>query len=330
MNKNANGALARAKKLTPEQRKEISKKAVQTKKYLASLPKVAYQGDLKIGDMSFNCRVLDDGTRLILSSDIQDKFGSSGGKTYKVKENAEKESSGPLPIFVASKPLIPFISRVFDESDLIPVECNNGGKIEKGYRAEILPKVCEVWLQASDAGVLQKQQFPKVKKAEILIRGLAQVGIVALVDEATGYQKNRERDALAKILEKFVAKELQPYMKTFDADYYEEMFRLRGIKYPPAIANYRPQYFGTLTNDIVYKRLAPNILEALKSEAKKVKKNHKLFQHLTADYGRQELIKHLGTVVGLMKVSKDWDDFISLLDRVKPKIPSIKQETEEK
>lgn len=87
---------------------------------------------------------------------------------------------------------------------------------------------------------------------------------------------------------------------------------------------------SAITNDIVYKRLAPNILEALKSEAKKVKKNHKLFQHLTADYGRQELIKHLGTVVGLMKVSKDWDDFISLLDRVKPKIPSIKQETEEK
>ena len=106
------------------------------------------------------------------------------------------------------------------------------------------------------------------------------MGIVALIDEATGYQKDRERDALAKILEAYVAKELQPYIKTFDADFYQEMFRLRGLPYPPEKVNFRPQYFGTLTNNIVYDRLGPGIKDALKKEAKKVEKPHKLFQHL--------------------------------------------------
>jgi len=39
------------------------------------------------------------------------------------------------------------------------------------------------------------------------------VGIIALVDEATGYQRLREELALASILEKFIAKEPQPWTK---------------------------------------------------------------------------------------------------------------------
>jgi hypothetical protein len=152
-----------------------------------------------------------------------------------------------------------------------------------------------------------------------LQHGFATVGIIALVDEATGYQKDRARDALAKILEAFVAKELQPWVKTFDSDYYEHMFRLRGLPYPPETSNLRPQYFGKLTNDIVYRRLAPGVLDALKDEAKKSDKKGKLFQHLTAGYGRQELLKHLGSVVTLMKISTGWTDFMQKLNQISPR-----------
>ena len=47
------------------------------------------------------------------------------------------------------------------------------------------------------------------------MRGLARVGIIALVDEATGFQRIREERALATILEKFIAKEIQPWAMTF-------------------------------------------------------------------------------------------------------------------
>jgi hypothetical protein len=173
-------------------------------------------------------------------------------------------------------------------------------------------------LEARDRDLLNTERYQIVaRQCEVLLRGFARIGIIALVDEATGYQKDRARDALAKILEAYVTKELQPWVRTFDPDYYEQMFRLRGLPYPPEKVTYRPAYFGHLTNDIVYSRLAPGVLSALKDEARKdEKKGTKLFQHLTAGYGRQELLKHLGMVVGLMKISTDWKDFMQKINRV--------------
>ena len=175
-------------------------------------------------------------------------------------------------------------------------------------------------LNARDQGLCDSQRRQIIaKQCEILIRGFARVGIVALVDEATGYQRDRARDALAKILEAYVAKEIQPYIKTFDASYYENMFRLRGLPYPPEKEHYRPSYFGHLTNNIIYDRLAPGVLSALKEEAKKNMKKTHLHRHLTAGFGRQELLKHLGLTIGFMKDSDNWDSFIAKLDRIAPR-----------
>ncbi len=101
--------------------------------------------------------------------------------------------------------------------------------IANGIDARNLSKVCNVWLKARDAGnVLTKPQERIAIAADILVRGFAETGIVALVDEATGYQDVRAKDALAKILEAFIAKELRKWVSTFPLDYYKELFRLRG------------------------------------------------------------------------------------------------------
>lgn len=76
------------------------------------------------------------------------------------------------------------------------------------------------------------------------------------------------KDALARILEAFIAKELQPYVQTIPEGYYRELFRLRGAAYTPTSVK-RPQYFGHLTNDIIYARLAPQVLEELSKRGKR-------------------------------------------------------------
>ncbi len=167
--------------------------------------------------------------RIISEHGLSAAFGTSGGKTYRLREKNADEDVGPMPLFVASKALRPFIGGVFGHGDLDAIEYVENGKILVGHDASILPKVCEVWLAAKDADALQDSQLGKAKRAEILVRGLAQVGIAALIDEATGYQKDRARDELAKILEAFVAKELQAWVKTFPASFYEHLFRLRGL-----------------------------------------------------------------------------------------------------
>ena len=157
-------------------------------------------------------------------------------------------------------------------------------------------------------------------KAAILMRGLAHVGIIALVDEATGYQDERARDALARILEAFVARELRKWIKTFPADFYRELFRLRGWKYTGKVQ--RPAYVGHLTNDLVYARLAPGVLVELRrinpvnEHGNRKNKHH---QWLTEDLGHPKLLQHLSALVALMRASQTWEQFKEMVNRALPK-----------
>src|SRR5262249_49742435 len=153
---------------------------------------------------------------------------------------------------------------------------------------------------------------------EILIRGLANVGIIALVDEATGYQRTRARDELAKILEAFVAKEIQKYLKTFDLEFYELMCELRGE--PLDRVKKKPLYFGKLTNNLVYERLAPGLLQKLQEvnpvipETGRRKRTHT--RHLTPDFGHPKLKEFLAGLTSSMKFAKQigmkWADFLKV------------------
>jgi hypothetical protein len=89
----------------------------------------------------------------------------------------------------------------------------------------------ERWVSARAAGKLQEQQLDKAQGAEELMRALADVSIVALVDEATGLQQYRARDELQKILAAYIAPELLPWAKRFPDIYYEHLHRVRGWKY---------------------------------------------------------------------------------------------------
>jgi len=70
----------------------------------------------------------------------------------------------------------------------------------------------------------------------------------------------------------------------------------------------------------VYIRLAPGVLEAHKKEGAAAEKKGKLHQHLTAGYGRQELLKHLSPVITMMLLSSDWPDFMTKLNRICPRV----------
>jgi hypothetical protein len=136
------------------------------------------------------------------------------------------------------------------------------------------------------------------------------------------HQRDHANDALAKNLEQYIAKELQPYIPTFGSDYYQQMFRLRGLDYPTEHVK-RPQYFGILTNEIVYRRLAPGVLDELSGVTPRLGSgwlSHKLFLRLTKTRGYPKLKEHLGAVVTMMQLSDDWHDFMKKLDRLRPRL----------
>lgn len=312
------GGHARALKLTPEQRSEISRRAAAARWDGEIVDAVCGSPEqpLRIGDVDIECYVLDDGTRVLTQASFLQALGRHR------RANVRRERNAELPSILQGKAINPFISDAIREKGKPITFKPPGGGRASGYNAELLPEVCEVYLRARDAQALPYQQQHIARQAEIIMRGLATVGIIALVDEATGYQEVRARDALAKILEAFVAKELQAYVQTFPPDFYSEMFRLRGLSYPSATVK-RPQYFGHLTNDIVYKRLAPGVLAELQSltpKDEKGRRKYKYFQRLTSNIGYPKLREHLGSVVTLMKLSNNWDDFTRKLDQIHPRV----------
>jgi hypothetical protein len=307
---------ARAEALTPKRRTEIARLAAESR-WTKGLPTADYLGEVRIGDATLSCAVLDDGTRILTQSDMMRALG----RARQAKGRGYYDADVNMPAFLTAKNLKPFIPNELEvTSSQIEFRLPSGQRAF-GYRAEILPKVCEVYLKARDAGALVPAQEHIAAKADVLVRALANVGIIALVDEATGYQRDRAADALAKILEEFIAKELRPWVKTFPDQYYEELFRLRGLSFP-ADGVKRPQYFGHLTNDIIYARLAPQVLDELKATTPKDesgRRKHHFHRRLTDDIGHPKLREHLAAVLTAMQLSEDYDDFIAKLDRVRPR-----------
>ncbi len=316
----AKGGKARAEKLSSDELSEIGKKGAQARWEKAgkskAIPKATHEGILLIGTAEIPCAVLDTRVRLL----TQSGFMIALGRARQAKGRQYYDSDVNLPAFLTAKNLKPFITNDLKVTSSQIEFQTLGGVRAFGYSAELLPKVCGVFLDAKAAGVLTHNQEHIAEQALMLIRGLAQVGIIALVDEATGFQYDRPRRDLEEYLKKFLSESLRRWVRTFPADYFKHLCRLRDVELRPDMK--LPQYFGHLTNDLVYRRLAPGLLKRLKERRlERGSQSNKLHSWLSADTGFPEVLVHLGTVVGLMKLHKDYDAFQRQLDQIAPVYP---------
>jgi hypothetical protein len=330
------GGKARAAALTADERKAIARQAAEARwgkskiseEEEQALPKATHTGELHIGALVLPCAVLDDGRRVLSERGMLKALGRGrGGQTYKRKQ-ASLAGGAPVPAFISGAALEPFIPASLRLSLSQPkvYRGRDGGKAN-GVEAILLPEICEVWLKARDAGVLQPSQEHIANKADVLMRGLAHVGIIALVDEATGYQQDRDRNELHRILEAYISKELLPWTKRFPDEFYQELFRLRGWPYSPPSPK-RPKYVGKLTNELVYEKLPPGVLHELQAKNPVVKDGWRRYRHhqfLTMDIGNPHLERHLVAVTTLMRAAKTWGVFKRLFAKAFPGL-GIQQE----
>ena len=310
------GGTARAESLSEAQRQEIAKKGADGR---WKLPRALFgspEHPLKIGSVEIPCYVLEDNRRVLTKRGMVTALdmarGSSGGT-----------GGDRLAKFVEGDRLKAFVSKELQSVTSNPIKfLTPGGSTAYGYEATVLADICDVVLSARKAGLLQKQQEHIAAQCEILVRGFARIGIIAMVDEATGYQEIRDRQALQKILDKYLTDEWAKWSKTFPDDFYRELFRLKGLDYPSGRGNQRPGYVGHWTNDVVYKRLAPGVLTELKKKNPRLpsgKRARTFHQHFTKDYGHPELKQHLSNVIFLMKTCVTDQEFKTRLDKVAPK-----------
>lgn len=270
-----------------------------------SLPRALYSSkELPIGDVVLECAVLDNGMRVLTATSVFKVFGRP-----RKGVNSRLEVDGTrLPPFIAAKNLKDFITQdLIDRTKLI--EYIDGKSKKSGYEANLIPKMCEVYLKARRSGALVESQQKLAITSEILSISLAQVGIDALVDEATGYQHERKYDALRLLLSKYIAEGLQGWIKTFRDDFFSELDRLYGNS--PTSSRKRPSYYGKFINKYVYEPLENGYVKEKLNELNILpdgRRKARFHQWLNSD-GREMLLNQIGRTQGLMEASSSIESF---------------------
>lgn len=307
----AKGGIARAEKLTPDQRKEIALKAASIR--WEPIPKANYVGVIKIADSEIPCAVVEHESevkRVIVQREVVGLLTGS--------------KKGNLDRYLQANNLKPYVPLKFKDKSLeqavIVLEIN--GRRAFCYEGEDIVDLCKMYLDARKAkNVLLPNQMQLADRAEILITSLAKTGIIGLIDEATGYQQVRAKDALEAYLNKILRKELAAWVKRFPDEFFEQLYKLRGWTWNGT--SKRPSYVGKYVKDIVYARLGPGILDELEKRNPIISgKKHRSTKHtqwLTEDVGHPALAQHLYAVIGLMRISGNWVQFMSFLDMAYPR-----------
>lgn len=324
---NSKGGRARAEALAPDERKEIAIQAAEAR--WGAVVIATHVGDIQVGDSLLSCAVLEDGRRVINQSTMLSALGRNPQKSRRTRGADKTSLRAP---FLLANNLQKYISPRMTEL-LEPVTYRRVGQSVKsiGYSAELLPMVCEAYLQAREKGDLVSSQNDSAYAAEVLVRGLARVGIVALVDEATGYQETRARHELQRILEAYVTVELRPWVQRFPDEFFQEMYRLHGWGYKPGTSKRTP-FAGKLVNRYIYDQLPPGVHDEIRRKNPKNEsgnRSHKHHQFLTASTGITALDRQISSVITLMRVSDSKQQFEELFERayppLQPKLPLFVQ-----
>ncbi|MBW3599112.1 MAG: P63C domain-containing protein [Planctomycetes bacterium] len=313
----AKGGKSRAAAMTAKERSEAARLAAEGR-WGGAIPRATHTGDLEIAGRLIACAVLETRKRVL----TQETFLTAIGRAAKAKGGTgSKLMVDGLPPFLAPANLKPFISEELRQSTTPVVFRNLNGNRAFGYDAMLLPMVCEVYLEARDNEALTKSQHHIASACELLMRGLARVGIIALVDEATGYERDKTSDELAKILEAYISAELLPWTRKFPPEFFELVYKLYGWKYKRGSAK-RPQCVGHFINKYIYKQLPDGVLPKLRElnpPNEKGRRPHKLFQHLTVDTGNVHLDKQIISTMTIMRISDSKSEFDDLFAKASKK-----------
>lgn len=271
--------------------------------------KVMYEGEINIGGFVLPCYVLEDGTRVLSGNAMQ----------YALNITSEDDKSGSkLALILSQKTLEPFIYKDKTPAYFEPISCFKGNQKINGYEASILADICEAFLEARRQIKLAPRQERIAQQCEILMGGFARVGITALVDEATGYQYDRERFELQKVLNAYISDEVLKWQLTFTDEFYRHIFRLWKIPYTAKSIKNRPGVIGKLTVKYIYSQLPEEVIKKIKSNSTPLPNGgykHKWHQSLTTDVGREHLKKQINEVVALMSISDTKEQFIKLFNK---------------
>ncbi|OZI26690.1 hypothetical protein CAL26_05045 [Bordetella genomosp. 9] len=295
----AKGGLARAAKLSPEERSEIARRAAQKRYGL----KASHRGNFKDQfGIDVECYVIDDAKKTAVISQIG--MGQAIGLSSR---------GNAFPRFLESQAMGPYLGaeiRKKLENPLIFQWRNDGAGPPitiHGYEATLLIDVCQAITKAQAHKALKSHQQKIAHAAAVLLGASAKSGIDGLVYALAGY--NRTKEEVIEAYKMYVREEAREYEREFTPELYEEWYRLYGLARP---VRGRPWEFRYLTIDHIYKPLARSsgkVFELAKStKAEHGEATDKIHQFLS-EVGVKALRTQIGKITGIATVSNSREEY---------------------
>jgi DNA-binding transcriptional regulator YdaS (Cro superfamily) len=249
------------------------------------VPTAKWAGVLPIGDDGPQCYVLDDGRRVVSRTGATTSLtGGRGG--------------GNLESYTRVAALQGYLPDDFDDQMIEFTLQGVTNKKVRGITAELFLDICTAYVRALEDGALQSDRQREIAAhAGMFLAASAKVGLIALIDEATGYQYERAEDALRIKLKVFLEDEMRKWEKTFPDQLWTEFGRL--TNWTGAIHSQRPRYWGKLVMELVYDYLDPDVSQWLRDNAPAPRSGRNYHQWLSSQYGLKRLTEHLWMLIGM-------------------------------
>jgi P63C domain len=310
------GGRARAARLSPEERRASAQKAATMR--WAKPPSELSAGDEPPrivegeilppnGDLPPPSPFAKFRGQIDLSGNIVDVYVLDTGERVLSMRGAVKamtgQDAGNLVEYISIQGLKDFINKdlvlVGTKDFFIPGTQFRG----RGITAEQFEAILTGYVQALNAKTLTTDRQREIAiTCAILSTAFLRVGIIAQIDEATGYQYVRAEDALQIKLRAFIADELRAWEKTFPDELWEQFGRLTHWK---GGLHSRPKWWGHLVMELIYDALDPDIAKYLKENKPKPYHGQNYHQWFTQDIGLKALIPHIFEIIGIAKTCRD-------------------------
>jgi hypothetical protein len=297
------GGAMRAARMSPEERKASARQAAAMRwakppkglviqgpttevlegEVLPPSPFAKHRGTIDLNGNPVDVYVLDTDQRVIsLRAAVKVLTGIDGGI---------------LEDYIGVKALKDFVNSDLVLEETIDFYIPGTGFRGRGITAEQFEGILSGYVRALQAGALKTDRQKEIAvTCAILATSFLKLGIVALIDEATGYQDERAADALEIKFKAYVADELRAWEKTFPDELWEMFGRLTNWKGP---LHKRPKWWGHLVNELIYEAMDPDIAKYLKENKPKPFHGQNYHQWLTEDVGLKALIPHIYKVIGM-------------------------------
>ncbi|BCT66976.1 P63C domain-containing protein [Nitrosospira sp. NRS527] len=266
----------------------------------SSLPKATHWGELTIGEKEIPCYVLNTGDRVFsLKGVVVGLMGTDGGQLVEYLKVRALQPHLPSDLLPAENGEIPALFK-FDTGGegftkyAVGIKIERFNELLRAYSSALL----DHHLSAHDSTkiALTDRQLQIATTAVRFLQASSDVGLVALVDEATGYQYERAEDALRIKLKLYLEEDMRKWEKTFPDPLWNEFGRLTNWK---GSVHHRPKYWGKLVMELIYGYLDADVAKWLKENAPKPIRGQSYHQWLSGQYGLKKLTEHIWMVIGM-------------------------------